>query len=79
MATVTKVTTGKAKVGDVIRITKVQTSSSFFPDGIDHQAEAMIGRTGTVKHIDSAGNLWGTWGGMSILPEDKYEIVANAE
>lgn len=65
----------QAEIGDTIRITEVQYHSNLFPDGIDHQAKAMIGCTRVVTHIDSAGNLWGTWRGMSVLPEDKYEII----
>lgn len=68
----------RPRVGDTIRIIKVQSSTTLtkaFPDGIDHQAEQLNGRYGIVEHIDSAGGLFGQWGGMSILPEDEIEIV----
>lgn len=65
----------QAEIGDTIRITEVQYHSNLFRDGIDHQAKDLIGKTGIVEHIDSAGNLIGTWGGLAILPEDKYEII----
>lgn len=34
------------------------------------------GRVGTVLSIDSAGNMHGTWGGLSIVPGvDRYEVL----
>ena len=52
------------KVGDVIRIIDM--------DGEPHYS----GREGTVKFIDDAGQIHGTWGGCAIVPEvDSYEIV----
>lgn len=65
----------KARVGDTIRITGIKTETTMFPGGVDHQAEKMIGKTGTVTFIDSTGALFGTWGGLSVLPEDEYVIV----
>ena len=51
-------------VGKRIRIVKM--------DGEPHYD----GRIGTVKSIDSAGNLHGTWGGLSIVPGvDRYEVL----
>lgn len=33
------------------------------------------GRCGVVEHIDSLGQLHGTWGGCAIIPEtDKYIV-----
>lgn len=33
-------------------------------------------RPGIVEHIDSIGQLHGTWGGLAIIPEvDEFEIV----
>jgi len=38
------------------------------------------GRQGFVKHIDSTGQLHGTWGGLAINPSiDKYVIVQEQE
>lgn len=65
----------KAKIGDTIVITNVFYQSPIFPDGIDHQALEMIGKSGTVDHIDSAGTLWGTWGGLGVTSEDEYTIL----
>ena len=43
--------------------------------GKDTQAAAYAGKTGTVEHIDSIGQLHGTWGGLALIPGvDEYEI-----
>lgn len=52
------------KVGDVIRIVDM--------DGEPHYT----GREGVVKHIDSVGQIHGTWGGCAVIPGvDSFEIV----
>lgn len=34
------------------------------------------GKTGVVTHIDDAGQLHGSWGGLAVIPEiDNFEIV----
>ena len=34
------------------------------------------GKTGTVTHIDDAGQLHGTWGGLAIIPEvDIFKVI----
>lgn len=44
--------------------------------GKDLQAREYNGQTGIVEHIDSIGQLHGTWGGLAIIPEvDEFEIV----
>ena len=48
------------KVGDRIRITGMV--DPFSP-------ESYVGREGIVQHIDDAGQLHGTWGGLAILPD----------
>ena len=64
------------KVGDKIRITHVSAKTTMAPDGIDHQAKAMEGKEGTVEYIDSMGQIFGTWGGLAILPEeDRFEVL----
>ena len=53
-----------AKVGDWIRI--------IYMDGEPQYA----GKEGVISHIDSMGQLHGTWGGCALIPDaDKYEIV----
>ena len=60
------------KVGDKIRILGFQTDS----DGtLPVSEQKLIGKTGVVEYIDDCKNLHGTWGGIAILPEDKYEVI----
>ena len=60
----------KVKIGDVIRIIRMDDNG-----GKDTQAAAYAGKTGTVEHIDSIGQLHGTWGGLALIPGvDEYEI-----
>ena len=67
------------KVGDTIRILDVETATTVsraFPDGIDHQAKALVGKEGIVEVIDDIGQLHGTWGGLAINPEsDSFAII----
>ena len=58
------------KVGDIIKITRLD-------DPYDH---TYVGRTGVVEHIDSMGQLHGTWGGLAVIPgEDGFTILKRAE
>lgn len=70
---------GKIKPGTVIRIIRLNdstTPSPAFPDGIDHQAHAYNGKTGTVDHIDDHGQIHGTWGGLAVIPGvDEFVIL----
>ncbi len=70
---------GTVHVGTRIRIVKMKTSttpSRAFPDGIDHQAEAYDGSEGEIRVIDDRGQLFGTWGGLAVHPdEDIIEII----
>ena len=61
----------KVKIGDTIRIIRMDDQG-----GKDLQAREYNGQTGSVEHIDSIGQLHGTWGGLAIIPEvDEFEIV----
>ena len=61
----------KVKIGDTIRIIRMDDQG-----GKDLQAREYNGQTGIVEHIDSIGQLHGTWGGLAIIPEvDEFEIV----
>lgn len=52
------------KVGDTIRI--------IYMSGEPHYC----GRVGVVTHIDSMGQLHGTWGGLAVIPgADVYEVI----
>ena len=63
------------KVGDTIRINCLKDD-----DGIpDPAAERYKGVTGTVTRIDEhSGTMNGTWGSLSILDVDDFEIISNA-
>jgi len=53
------------KVGDKIRI-----------GHLDGEDTSYDGREGTVEHIDSIGQLHGTWGGLAVIPGvDNFEII----
>ena len=53
--------------GDTIRITRLDDP---------YTPETYVGREGTVTHIDSMGQLHGTWGGLAVIPgEDGFTII----
>ena len=55
----------KVKIGDKIRINKM----------IDPY-EDYSGRVGVIEYIDSMGQLFGTLGGLAIIPEeDEFMII----
>lgn len=70
---------GTVRTGTRIRIVRMESEtapSRAFPDGIDHQAEAMSGKEGVVTSIDDPGQLHGTWGGLAIVPGcDEFTII----
>lgn len=52
------------KVGQKVRITEMLGEPRY------------TGKEGVITHIDSRGQLHGTWGGLALLPnEDKIEIL----
>ena len=54
------------RVGDTIRITKLD----------DPYDNSYVGREGMVEHIDSMGQLHGTWGGLAVIPgEDGFIVI----
>lgn len=53
----------KVKIGDTIRIIRMNDDG-----GKDLQARMYNGRSGVVEHIDSIGQLHGTWGGLAVIP-----------
>lgn len=60
-----------AKVGDKIRIISMDDCG-----GKDTQAREYNGKEGVVEHIDSIGQLHGTWGGLAVNPEcDVFEVI----
>ena len=43
--------------------------------GKDLHARLYNGRSGVVEHIDSIGQLHGTWGGLAVIPGvDDFEV-----
>lgn len=61
----------KVKIGDTIRIIRMSDDG-----GKDLQARMYNGRSGVVEHIDSIGQLHGTWGGLAVIPGvDEIEIM----
>lgn len=58
--------------GDTIRITK-------FDDPYSSKG-SYVGKEGVVEHIDDAGQLHGTWGGLAVIPgEDGFVVINHAE
>ena len=61
----------KVKIGDTIRIIRMSDDG-----GKDLQARKYNGRSGVVEHIDSIGQLHGTWGGLAVIPGvDDFEVI----
>ena len=61
----------KVKIGDTIRIIRMNDDG-----GKDLQARMYNGRSGVVEHIDSIGQLHGTWGGLAVIPGvDDFEVL----
>ena len=61
----------KVKIGDTIRIFRMNDDG-----GKDLQARMYNGRSGVVEHIDSKGQLHGTWGGLAVIPGvDDFEVI----
>ena len=51
-------------IGDKIRIVQMAGEPQY------------SGKEGTVKSIDSIGQIWGTWGGCALIPEkDQFVII----
>ena len=60
----------KVKIGDTIRIIRMNDDG-----GKDLQTRKYNGRSGVVEHIDSLGQLHGTWGGLAVIPGvDDFEV-----
>ena len=59
------------KIGDRIRIVRMDDDGGRDPHAGDYD-----GRTGIVAHIDSLGQLHGSWGVLAVIPgADEYEIT----
>ena len=54
------------KVGDKIRIIYMEGEPSY------------CGKVGIVQHIDSIGQIHGSWGGCALISEtDQFEIISS--
>lgn len=57
----------EVKVGDIIRIIRLDDPYAL---------NSYNGKEGEVQHIDSLGQLHGTWGGLAVIPEeDEFEVL----
>ena len=66
----------KASVGDTIQILDfARDNGSELPQS----EQKLIGKTGVVTDIGGMGELHGTWGGLAILTDDKYKVIAFAK
>lgn len=60
----------KAKVGDIIRIVKLD----------DPYEKDYVGRVGKVEYIDSVGDMHGSWGSLKVIPEvDEFQIIGHED
>ena len=57
--------------GDTIRITRMDDP---------YTPVSYVGKEGVVTHIDDAGQLHGTWGGLAVIPgEDGFTVIKRKE
>lgn len=55
------------EVGDTIRINYMKGEPQY------------TGKEGIITHIDDFGQLFGSWGGLAIVPDiDNFEIIKKA-
>ena len=60
-----KGTKENSKVDSIVKILELK----------DEKNNTYCGKTGVITKIDDIGQLWGTWGGLAIIPEvDKYLV-----
>lgn len=61
-------TTSDVKIGDRIRINHLEGENNAYD-----------GKEGVVDHIDDAGQIHGTWGGLAIIPGvDDFEVITDS-
>ena len=65
-------TEARAIVGDTVVIEGFKCDQ----DGsLPTTERSLIGKTGKVTMIDDSGAIHGTWGGISLLPNDDYHVI----
>ena len=67
----------KAKIGDKIVIKGLTVDPNY--GTVDPRATEYVGKTGIVESINELGDIAGTWGSLSLLPTDEYEVLAEGE
>ena len=67
----------KAKVGDKIVIKRLTVDPNY--GTVDPRAAEYVGKTGVVESINALGDISGTWGSLSLLPTDEYEVLQEGE
>lgn len=67
----------KAKIGDKIVIKRLTADPNY--GTVDPRATKYVGKTGIVESINELGDIAGTWGSLSLLPTDEYEVLAEGE
>ena len=52
------------KVGDTIRINYMKDEPQY------------TGKEGVITHIDDFGQIFGSWGGLAVVPDiDEFEVI----
>lgn len=55
---------------------KVETGNTIRIIHLKGEDDRYDGRIGVVEHIDSLGQLHGTWGGLAVIPgEDEFVVI----
>lgn len=60
------------KIGQKIKIISLSPDAKGNPDPAEQR---YIGKTGVINYIGEDGTIWGTWGGIGLLPCDNYEVI----
>ena len=58
---------------------RIKILEMFDNHGLDERAREYNGRIGDITMIDDAGQLFGTWGGLAVLPDKDVFIVLTDE
>ena len=67
----------KAKIGDKIVIKHLTADPNY--GTVDPRATEYVGKIGIVESINELGDIAGSWGSLSLLPTDEYEVLAEGE
>ena len=67
----------KAKIGDKIVIKGLTVDPNY--GTVDPRATEYVGKIGIVESINELGDIAGSWGSLSLVPTDEYEVLAEGE